>query len=503
MAQDIQGMLLEAAAHHRAGQLAQAEAGYRAVLRIEPGNPNALHLLGVVAAAAGQSGAAVDLIRQAIAALPTLAEAHYNLGRVLHREGDLRAAEAAYREAIRLRPEYAEAHDNLAGVLQAEGRLDEALASCRRALELRPDFPAALSDLGAVLQDLGRVNEAIAAYEQALRLEPAFPQAAHNLGEALQDAHRGRESIAAYERALAIEPDYAEAHCGLAFALLRAGDLPRGWEEYEWRFRRADSPAPAHPLPGQVWDGSDPAGKTILVQAEQGFGDTIQFARYLPLLAARGARVIFQCQRALARLFDAAITVDDPLPAYDCHVPLLSLPRLFDTTLDTIPASVPYLRAPEAWPAPFGRDGRVRVGLVWHANPHAQLARSWRSLPLDALQLLTDLDATFVSLQTEPVPDGSPVLDVSSRLTDFGATAALVQELDLVISVDTAVAHLAGALGRPVWTLLPYAADWRWLRDRSDSPWYPTMRLFRQPAWGDWSSLIKEVAGELATLLRS
>ena len=499
-------MLLEAAAQHRAGRLAEAEAGYRAVLRIEPRNPNALHLLGLIAAAAGQTEAALDLIRQAIAALPSLAEAHYNLGRLLHQRGELAESEAAYREAIRLRPDYAEAHDNLGGVLQAQGRLEEALASCRRALELQPDYPAALSDLGAVLQDLGRVDEAISAYEQALRLQPAFPQAAHNLGEALQDAHRGPESIAAYERALALEPDYAEAHCGLAFALLRAGELHRGWEEYEWRFRRADSPAPARPLPGAVWDGADPAGKTILVQAEQGFGDTIQFARYLPLLAARGVRVIFQCQRALAPLFRSlagvqVITVDDPLPACDCHVPLLSLPRLFGTTFDSIPASVPYLRAPEAWSAPLGRP--PRVGLVWHANPHAQLARSWRSLPLETLEPITSFDATFVSLQTEPVPEGSPLLDVSPRLTDFGATAALVQELDLVVSVDTAVAHLAGAMGRPVWTLLPYAADWRWLRDRLDSPWYPTMRLFRQPVWGDWSSAVKEVAGEMATLWKS
>lgn len=508
-AEDIQRILHEAAAHHRAGRLADAEAGYRAVLRLEPTNPNALHLLGLVAAAAGQIDAALGLIEQAIAALPTLVEAHYNLGRLLHQRGELGRAENAYREAIRLRPDYAEAHDNLGGVLQAQGRLTDALASFRRALDLRPDYPAALSNLGTLLQDLGQVDEAIQAYRRALQLDPAFLQAAHNLGEVLQDAHRVSESIAAYENALSLDPTYADAHSGLAFALLRSGDLQRGWEEYEWRFRRADRPFPPRPVPGPAWDGKDPAGQTILVTAEQGFGDTIQFARYLPLLANRHAHVIFQCPAALARLcgtlegVDEVITVAQPLPAFDCHVSLLSLPRLFGTSLKTIPADVPYLRAPEVWGHPF-ESGLPRIGLVWHANPHAQQARSWRSMPLDTLRPLANIQATFVSLQVEPPPaDVLRMVDVSATISDFADTAAAIQQLDLVISVDTAVAHLAGALGRPVWTMLPYTADWRWLLDGSDSPWYPTMRLFRQPVWGNWSSVVQEVASELATLVKS
>lgn len=508
---DLDQALQRGAELHRAGRLAEAETLYRAVLREAPRNPDALHLLGLIARAAGRHQDAVRLIEEAIAVNPASPFPHYNLGRLHHDLGQLPQAEAAYRRALACQPSYAEALNDLAGVLQAQDRLDEAETAYRQALAVRPAYPQALSNLGTLVQQRGDRQGALDLYLQALELQPEYLQALHNLGTVLRELGRSAESIAAFERALRAAPGYVEAHCGLAQALLQDGQLARGWEEYEWRLRDPEL-SRFQRLPGPVWDGADPSGRAIVVCAEQGFGDTIQFCRYASLLAARGAQVTLECQPGLVRLLrsldgvQAVIPYGQPWPPEAARVPLLSLPRLFGTTLDSIPARTPYLAPPpglvQSWRERLPAGDTPRVGLVWAANPHNKTGRAQRSLGPEDLPPLAALGAvTFVSLQLEPPPPGLRVLDLSDQIGDFADTAAIVANLDLVITVDTAVAHLAGALGRKVWVLLPFDADWRWLAGRADSPWYPGMRLFRQATAGDWAGAVAAAAAELKALV--
>ncbi|HEX6512541.1 MAG TPA: tetratricopeptide repeat-containing glycosyltransferase family protein, partial [Chloroflexota bacterium] len=371
---------------------------------------------------------------------------------------------------------------------------------------------------GTLLQELGRPREAVAAYRQALAIRPHYPEALHNLSEALQDLHQMRDAIATCEQALALDPEFADAHCGLAFALLREGDLKRGFEQYEWRFRRRDYLPLRRELQGPAWQGEDLKGKIVLLYVEpaQGFGDTLQFARFAPELAARGAMVLVECQPALVRLFGSLagaagiVSLGGHLPAFDLQASLMSLPYLLGTTLETIPASVPYLAPPAdvqtRWRKRLGAGGAFRVGLVWATHPGHERRRSPRTLALDALTPLASIPRIqLFSLQkgAASLPADMGLIDLGPELGDFADTGAAIMNLDLVISVDTAVAHLAGALGRPVWTMLPFAAEWRWQLERRDSPWYPSMRLFRQPIWGDWTSVVAEVAAGLASLARS
>jgi tetratricopeptide (TPR) repeat protein len=505
----ISVLLLRGAELHRQGRLAEAEALYRQVLATAPRQPDALHLLGLIANAAGRTAEAIDLIRQALAVQPDLAAAHYNLGRILQGQGAFDQAEQAYCQALASQPGYIEALENLGGTLQAQGKLDEAEHVYRRALELAPERASAWSNLGTLLQARGAPAESLKAYDKALALAPHYVEAHHNRGEALSDLHQLDEAVASYDRALELRPDYADAHFGRAAALLRKGALREGFAEYEWRRRRHD--AQQRVLPGPEWDGVEAAGRRLLVYTEQGYGDAVQFARYVPLLAARGATVLLECQPALVRLFTSLAGVSqvlargEPLPAFDAHVPLMSLPRLFGTELESIPSAVPYLAPPARllgeWRTRIGSDGQRRVGLVWAGTPNPSW-RSPRSVPASALAPLASISGVrFFSLQKDEA-ERPPfdITDLSRELDDFASTVAALSCLDLVISVDTAAAHLAGALGRPVWLMLPQAADWRWLLDREDSPWYPTMWLFRQPIWGDWQSVVQAVAGRLAML---
>ncbi len=321
-------------------------------------------------------------------------------------------------------------------------------------------------------------------------------EAHNNFGLLAQRLGRLDEALARYARAQALKPDYADAHWNEALARLLLGDFETGWNKYEWRWRRKETPPRA--LAAPLWDGGDLAGRTILLHAEQGQGDAIQFIRFAPLVKARGGTVVFECPKGFLRLFDGVAGVDRlvlagaPLPPFDCHAPLLSLPGLLDTTLETIPADVPYLKADPgrvaAWRARFAGISKPKVGLVWRGNPaHANDAN--RSIPAQTMAALARAaDVHWVGLQLDPRPEElaafSPAVidNLGPELGDWAETAALVEALDLVVTVDTAAAHLAGALGRLVWLLLPFAPDWRWLRHRADSPWYPTMRLLRQPA---------------------
>jgi Flp pilus assembly protein TadD len=473
--------------HHQAGRLAEAEKIYRQVLARQPNHADALNLLGVLAVQVGQSQLAVELIRRATAICSTNAFYHGNLGNALTELGQLDQAIASYRQAVRLQPESADVHYNLGIALQRKGQLDEAIAAYRRAVRINPDYSEAHYNLAIAFKDARRLDEAIASYRQTIRLKP----------------------------------DDARTHNNLALALLTRGDFQRGWEEHEWRWKCKDFPSPARNFAQPQWDGYPLENRTILLHTEQGLGDAIQFIRYLPLVARRGGRIIVECDTELQRLFRTMagnypiVAPSQPLPVFDFHCPLLSLPRVFGTNLANIPKDVPYLHADAEdagrWQHRLaGHSPLVKVGLGWAGDPAHKNDRN-RSMKLARLAPLGQVPGVrLFSLQkgaagaeAKTPPPGMELIDWTQELKDFADTAALISNLDLVIAVDTAVAHLAGAMGKPVWTLLPFASDWRWLLKRQDSPWYPTMRLFRQPHIGDWDSVISTVVEALSLWIKN
>lgn len=505
--------------HHQAGRLGAAEQLYRQILAREPHHADALHLLGMTAAQVGRNDAAVELIEIALKIKPNYPEALGNLGNALKNKGQLDEAIAAYRRAIALRPNYPEAWSNLGSALNGKGHHDEAIAAHRRAIALNPNTPVAHYNLGNVLKDKGQLDEAIAAYRQAIRLRANYPDAHFNLGAAMGDKGQLVEAIEEYRRAIALDPNYAEAHWNLALALLARGEFIEGFKEHQWRW---DCPG----LPGRrnfaqpQWDGFPLEGRTILLHAEQGFGDTLQFIRYAPLVAARGATVIVGSVPELHRLLQRTrgvarwLASGEALPPFDAHCPLMSLPLAMGTTLETIPQSVPYVfadaQAVAVWREKLAGDtDQLKVGLAWAGSPAHANDRN-RSLSLAALAPLGQVrGVSFYSLQKgDPAhqaknpPPGLELIDRTEELQDFADTAALIANLDLVISVDSAVAHLAGAMGKPVWTLLPFTTDWRWLLEREDTPWYPSMRLFRQMGRGEWASVIERVVEALRSRIQ-
>ena len=498
-----------------------------------------------VPAPAPASDAAFDqvlLLQKAIELEPNRAETWYSLGRAQQALGRLGEARECYERAIALRPDHAQAGNALA-VLLAPSDPEQALACFRRAIAARPAYADAYNNMGILLHALGRHDEAVASYRQALAVKPDHADAYNNLGLTLRDLDRHAEALRCFALAQAIEPDHVDAHVNEALVRLALGDYAAGWKEYAWRLHTASfskgRKRPAQPLWLRQFDI---AGRTILLHGEQGLGDTIQFARFVPLVAALGAKVILAVQRPLTALMAglAGVAVvrgqGDPVPAFDAFCPLPSLPLAFGTTLETVPADVPYLSAPAdrlaKWRPVLDPLPHPRIGLMWTrgaaspahvpANACPGLDPGWtpvrrqehapnidrRSLPLSLLlPLLERRDVQFVALQKE-LPDGEVALLQSTgvpsflgeRLADLADTAAVIALLDLVITIDTSIAHVAGALGKPMWVLLPFSADWRWLRDRSDSPWYPTARLFRQPAPGDWPSVVRRVAEALAPI---
>ena len=573
--------LLAALAQHEAGRLAEAEAGYAAVLAAWPEHPRALYLLGMLALQTGRAAVAAGLLGRAVAARPGHAEARFALGNACWQEGRQAAALDAWlatlaleprhlgatlnlararaasgdhgatvalcHEATRIAPAAPAAHAALAAALLGGGQPEAALLAADRALGLAPGLAEAHFLRGCALKGLHRLAEAATALEQATSLAPQHAQALLNLGNAqlalgqpeaaerhcraalaanpgLAEAHAslgclltnaGRldEAIAACQAALALKPDFAEAHWNLGIAHLLAGDLPAGFAEYEWRKRHPTHARDFRRLAQPEWQGEALAGRTLLVLAEQGLGDAIMFARYLAPLAARGARVVLACDPRLLPLLASApglaraVDRNRPLPAHDCWVDQMSLPHRFGTTLESIPAPAGYLRAEAArvaaWEArlPRRRAGARRIGLAWAGNPlHSNDAH--RSCPVAALRPLVAMAGDdFVSLQVGPNAAEARQLglaDHSALLRDFAETAALLAGLDLLITVDTSVAHAAGALGLPVWLLLPGAPDWRWLTGRADSPWYASARLFRQAEAGNWDGVVALVAASLA-----
>jgi len=470
--------------------------------------PEALNDQGSHLMRLGRVDEAISCYARAIEIRPDYTLALGNLGLALLSQERAAEAVAAYRRALALAPEDADLHHGLAAALAQTGRTEEAAGHYRRAVALKPDHAEALVNLGSLLRGMGQLDEALCLQRRAAGLSPGHAEILNQLGMTLRERNELPPAIACFTAATALRPAYTAARVNLALALLADGQFQRGSEEYEWRwrgYRDARLPAIAAPL----WDGRALGNGTLLLWAEQGLGDTIQFARYAPLLRSHAGRIVLACPPPLLRLMRGARGIDDvvstgaALPPADAYLPLLSLMHRLGTTLDTIPAEVPYLAAHpgrSAALAPLLAGEGLRVGLTWSGHPrHPNDHR--RSLPPSLLRPLLDIPGIrYFALYPggSSAAAGMPgIVDLSPHLVDLADTAAVVSALDLVISVDTAVAHLAGALARPTWLLLPFSADWRWLTARRDTPWYPTMRLFRQEQPGAWASVIAEIAAAL------
>ncbi|WP_165227247.1 tetratricopeptide repeat protein [Aquisphaera insulae] len=461
---------------------------------------------------AGDRERARSLLRRLLAVEPDCADAWFLLGVVSQQRNEASTAAGHYERAIEIDPNLAEAHNNLGLILQARRDFPAAEDHFRTAIEIDASYPEAINNLGNVLQDQGRFHEAVMAYRRCLEVRPNDVEALKHLGNALRALNRLDEALDCYEAGLRLDPGHILLHTAKGLVSIQKGDLPVGFAECEWRFRGEG--LPIHGLGLPEWDGRPLEGRTLLVSAEQGLGDTIQFIRYAALAKARGARVVVACPTILAKLLATAPGVDEvvpmhgPFPPADRIAPVMSLARILGTTFETIPAVVPYLATDrqrlDAWKAEMEPVAGLKVGVVWQGNPtHTRDAE--RSFPLACLEpvsrlpgvRLFSLQKNFGLDQLGEVSGRFAITPLGDRLHDFLDTEALMRNLDLVISADSSPAHLAGALGVPVWTVLPAVCDWRWMSVRDDSPWYPTMRLFRQRTLGDWGDVFQRVADAL------
>jgi tetratricopeptide (TPR) repeat protein len=523
----------------------EAIAAWQAALRLRPAFPEVLNNLAIAFQSRGQSADAIEACTRALQYRPAFPDAHFNLGVSLRSSGRIEQAIASFQNALALRPDFIEAMNHLGDALHGAGRFDDAVQIYRRALSINPDLSLLWCNLGNALRETGQYDAAIDAYrksisltpdqpeshanladvlraagqldlaeeaiQRALRLRPRFPEAFTTLGNIRHAQRRIDEAIGAHRSAIELSPNHAPAHFNLAHCLLLSGQFAEGWKEFEWRWQAAGPLVGRRQLGRPEWDGAPLNGRRILLHAEQGFGDSIQFVRYLPHIAALGGKALLVCQLELLELFklmpgiDQLIPEGQSLPQFDVHAPLMSLARVLGTSKETVPCEVPYLHANPETVNRFREmlpPGR-KVGIAWAGRPAHTNDRN-RSIPLSLLSpLLQAGGVTFVSLQKNPPRNSShwqppaSLLDLTSDLNSFADTAALIDSLDLVISVDTAVAHLAGAMGKPVWVLLPFVPDWRWMLDREDSPWYPTMTLFRQSTRGDWRQPIERIRARL------
>jgi tetratricopeptide (TPR) repeat protein len=543
----IQQAMQMAVQHHNARRLREASAIYRKIIAADPNHLDATFNLGLIARQVGQPAEAAALWQRVSTARPDRADVAYQLAHALVDANEPYQAATVARQALARAADHAELHAILGRALAVTRKFDEAISAAQRAVELQPDHAEIRNHLGLVFFSAARRREAEAEFVKAVQLNPKIPGYHRNLAavrdaldeldgavEAADEAlrlggddaqvlanvsslHRRRRdypaALGAAERAVKARPNLAAAHGSKAIALLSLGEYEQGFVEYEWRWRCENFTTSARDFGRPMWDGSDPTGRRIFVHTEQGYGDVIQFARYIPMLAARGASIFMESHPALRPLMKRLGGVTKVVPAgmrppdFDLHTPLLSLPRWFGTTMQTIPSDVPYL-SPDpdrvaAWKARITAPG-LKVGVIWSGNIKPDPNRT---CPLSNFAPLAAVaNVAFYSLQVgdaardiASAPQGISFTDLSADLTDFTETAAAMQCLDLVLTIDTAGAHLAGALGRPVWTLLPWAPDWRWMLDRDDSPWYPTMRLFRQHAKRDWSEAIRQVADALGS----
>jgi tetratricopeptide (TPR) repeat protein len=472
--------------YYQKGNLKEAECLCKKILKKQPDNPDILNMLGALFCRLANYDLAIKYIRKALQFRPDdIALAYCNLGLALIETGHFDESITYCQKAIELRPSFAEAYCNLGYALIKKGHFDESITYCQKAIELRPSFAEAYYNLGCAFEEKGHFDKAITCYQKTIELNPSF----------------------------------AEAHFDISLILLLLGNFKEGWKKYEWRWKRKAYIQYCRNFSKPLWNGSEIKGLTILLQCEQGLGDTVQFFRYAPLIAQKGAKVIVDCQRELVSLLkntegeQQVIVQGEELPEFDVYCPLLSLPLIFNTTLETIPAKIPYIIVDsllaQKWEDKVQYDNsKLKIGLVWAGRPEHKKDLN-RSCSLDNFSPLAELgDISCYSLQkgaaseqAKNPPKGMKFIDYTEEIIDFSDTAALMENLDLIVSVDTSVVHLAGALGKPTWTLLPFAPDWRWMLNREDSPWYPTMRLFRQPSFGDWESVIVKVKDELLKLL--
>jgi tetratricopeptide (TPR) repeat protein len=530
---------------------AEARAVAEQIINESPEEFDAVHLLGVCYAALGQHGVASVVLRQAVALRPTVVEARRNLAVALKRLGqtdkaaeqleaaaqqepdnvdvnlllaeakmslgEVEAAETICRRIVERRPEFAQAHTRLGDILLAAQKYEEAAECYRKALRLQPDLRQAHTNLGAALVPLGHPDAAVNSYSQALTLHETA-EGHNNLGLALLANGRPAEAIASFERALEKRPDYVDARWNRALAKLKLGELDEGWREYEWRWKLKTLAGRPHP-PQPLWIGKENlAGKSILLQCEQGLGDTIQFVRFAPAVAKLGATVTLQVQTPLVPLLrqlpgmHTVIPATEAAPTTDLYCPMLSLPLALGVTTESIPANVPYIRPSPAasaqWRKQLPDNGKLSIGVVWSGNPKHRGDR-FRTLSLEYLKPLLDRDdVNWVCLQKEirhedwPLVWELPSLHLLGlRFSTFDDTAAVIDQLDLVISADTSVAHLTGAIAKPIWIMLPLSSDFRWMTGTDRSPWYPTARLFRQEKAADWPGVIANVNAALTEML--
>jgi len=502
---------------NRLKQFEAAIASYDRAIAIKPKYAEAYSNRGNALVGLKRNVAAVKSYDQAIAIKPNFAEAYTNRGNALSDIKQFDAAIESYDQATAIKPDYAEALCNRGNVLKELKRFDAAVESYDRAIAITPGFAEAHYNRGIALRELKQFDAAIESYDRAIVVAPDFAEAYSNRGNAQREFMQLDDAIESYGRAIAIKPDFAEAYWNKSLVLLLKGDFVNGWDLHEWRWKLKDFPSQIRNFTQPLWLGREQiVGKTILLHAEQGLGDTIQFCRYVKLVADLGARVILEVPRSLIGLLDGLagistlVVKETSLPPFDYHCPLLSLPLAFKTTAETIPSSRTYLSADtnkiKYWESKLSNKTKLRIGLAWsgritHTND------SNRSICLETLIDAIGHDYDYVSLQKELRNSDSEIIEINENIRHFGDdiedftdTAALCALMDVVISVDTSVAHLSGALGKQTWVLLPFHPDWRWLLDRDDSPWYPSVKLYRQPSIGDWDTALANVKADLGRI---
>jgi Flp pilus assembly protein TadD len=513
---------------HQLGKPAEAIAALASAIRLKGDSAKVHNHLGAVLAEQGKFDDAIASFRRASQLDPSADDAARNLDRAmagkavaqgipLAQRGRLDEAAACFKQALALIPDHVDAHNNLGYVQLAQNRPRDALVHFRKAVELHGDYLPAIVNVGSALERSGEAEEAVEWFRRAITLASNEAEPYNNLGVALHSLGKLSEATANFDKALQLSPQHPRARLNRAMGLLLRGEFAEGWREFEWRPARF--PQTQTPLPPR-WTGQPLDGRTILVRSEEGIGDTLQFVRYAELLARKGAMVALECPGVLSRLIATAPGVDrviswgQSLPACDFFVPMLSLPCILETTIETIPANIPYLE-PDAeavnhWKTELNAPNTFKIGIVWQGNPNHR-ADAYRSIPLAQFAPLTEVAGIrLFSLQMGPGceqlggwPGAHPITDLSDRLGDFHNTAAAVCNLDLVIACDSAPAHLAGALGVPVWVALAITPDWRWMLSRDDSPWYPTARLFRQHQQGNWQDVFRDIQRALPALIEA